>query len=251
MPTRAEPGLRTAVVWSVLREAVDQLAAAQGRPLDVLDVGGGTGGLAVPLAGLGHRVTVVDPSPDALAALERRVAETDLAGSVTGVQGELADLAAGAGAVVDGPVDVVLCHGVLEQVEDPAAAVAGIAGVLRTGGRASVLVANRHAAVVSRALGGHFAAAQAALADPLGRWGEGDPVPRRYGPEELEALLAAAGLPVDALHGVRVFSDLVPGALVDLEPGATEALRELELAVAGEPAFRAVAAQLHALATRR
>jgi SAM-dependent methyltransferase len=251
VPTRVEPGLRTAVVWSVLREAVDRLAAERGEPLEVLDVGGGTGGLAVPLAGLGHRVTVVDPSPDALAALERRVAESDLAGTVVGVQGELADLAAGTGAVVADQVDVVLCHGVLEQVDEPAAALAGVAAVLRPGGRASVLVANRHAAVVSRALGGHFVAAQTALGDPRGRWGEGDPVPRRYGPEEIEALLAAAGLPVDALHGVRVFTDLVPGALVDLEPGATEALRELELAVAAEPAFRAVAAQLHALATRR
>ena len=249
MPTRVEPGLRAAVVWSVLREAVDAMVATKGAPLDVLDVGGGTGGLAVPLASLGHRVTVVDPSPDALAALERRAAEAGLAGAVHGVQGELADLGRG-DAGLGGPVDLVLCHGVLEQVDDAATALAALAGVLHPGGRASVLVANRHAAVVSRALGGHFAAAQTALADPRGRWGEADPVPRRYGPDELVALLAGAGLTVDALHGVRVFTDLVPGSLVDLEPGATEALRELELAVAGEPAFRAVAAQLHALATR-
>jgi UDP-glucose 4-epimerase len=43
-----------------------------------------------------------------------------------------------------------------------------MAGVLRTGGCASVLVANRAATVLSRALGGHFAAAAAALADPDG-----------------------------------------------------------------------------------
>ena len=47
-------------------------AGAQAR---IVDVGGGTGGLAVQLAELGHRVTVVDPSPDALAALERRARE--------------------------------------------------------------------------------------------------------------------------------------------------------------------------------
>ena len=60
---------RTAVLWAALRAVLD----ADG-PRDVLDVGGGTGGFAVPIAELGHRVTVVDPSPDALAALERRAA---------------------------------------------------------------------------------------------------------------------------------------------------------------------------------
>ncbi|MFB9314937.1 SAM-dependent methyltransferase, partial [Nocardioides plantarum] len=54
---RAAP--RTAVVWDVL----DPVLA--GASLDVVDIGGGTGGSAVRIAGLGHRVTVVDPRPDA------------------------------------------------------------------------------------------------------------------------------------------------------------------------------------------
>ena len=44
--------------------------------------------------------------------------------------------------------------------------------------------------------------------------------------------LADAGFVPDAVHGVRVFTDLVPGSLLDLEPGATAALVELEQAVA-------------------
>src|SRR4051812_49931339 len=64
------------VVWEILREVLDESAKASGRAvLDVLDAGGGTGGLAVPLAELGHHVTVVDSSPDALAGLERRAPE--------------------------------------------------------------------------------------------------------------------------------------------------------------------------------
>src|SRR5262245_29829155 len=83
--------VRTAVVWDVLRAALDERAATSGRAaLDVVDAGGGTGGFAVPLAELGHRVTVVDPSPDALAALERRAAESGVA--VRSVQGEADDL---------------------------------------------------------------------------------------------------------------------------------------------------------------
>ncbi|MFV2121652.1 SAM-dependent methyltransferase, partial [Streptomyces sp. Act-28] len=90
-----------------------------------------------------------------------------------------------------------------------------------------------------------------ALTDPTGRWGEGDAVPRRFTAEQLTGVVAAAGVGVGAVHGVRVFADLVPGALVDTEPGAIEALNRLEAAVAELPAFHAVATQLHVLGERR
>jgi len=87
---------RTAVVWDVLRPVVDAAAG----PLDVLDVGGGTGGFAVPLAALGHRVTVVDPSPDALASLQRRARDAGV--EVHALQGDAAGLldVVGAGGAV-------------------------------------------------------------------------------------------------------------------------------------------------------
>jgi S-adenosylmethionine-dependent methyltransferase len=70
-------GIRSSLVWDVLSAVVSARVAATGRPaLDIVDVGGGTGGLAVPFAALGHNVTVVDPSPDALAAAQRRASSS-------------------------------------------------------------------------------------------------------------------------------------------------------------------------------
>ncbi len=104
---------RTAIVRDILRTVISTLAAEAGRArLDILDAGGGTGGFAVPLAGLGHNVTVIDPSPDSLAAAERRAAEMNVPLSV--VQGDVADLAMVAG---EASTDLVLCHSVLEYVE--------------------------------------------------------------------------------------------------------------------------------------
>ena len=122
---------RTAVVWAALLPVLD--GTLLGGPGDVLDIGGGTGGFAVRLAELGHRVQVVDPSPDALAALDRRARESGVADQVTGQQGDLSSLLDVAG---PGSADLVLCHGVLEVVDDPAAALATIAEVLRPGGSA-------------------------------------------------------------------------------------------------------------------
>jgi S-adenosylmethionine-dependent methyltransferase len=121
--------------------------------------------------------------------------------------------------------------------------------VLRPRGLLSLLVTQRHAAVLAKALAGHLADARHLLVDPAGRWGEADPVPRRYTEREVVALLAAAGFEVTDAHGVRVFTDLVPSTLVDSEPGAAEALYALETEVADRPEFRAVATQLHVLAT--
>jgi SAM-dependent methyltransferase len=247
-PIRPRASLRTAVVWEVLREALERRAKSADRAaLDVLDTGGGTGNFAVPVARLGHRVTVVDPSPDALFALERRAAEAGVTDRVRGVQGDAHGLLA---VVEPGGYDMVLCHGVLEYVDDPAEGVRNVVGALREDGTLSLLAAGRGGAVLARALAGHFAEARSALADPDGRWGAGDSLPRRFTAEQLTALVADQGLRAVAVHGVRVFADLVPGVLVDTEPGAAEALLKLELAAAQDPGFHAVATQLHVLAER-
>jgi SAM-dependent methyltransferase len=234
---------RTAVVWSALEPTLGS------GPLDVLDIGGGTGGLAVRVGELGHQVTVVDPSPDALAALDRRAREHDV--EVAGRQGDLSSLLD----VVDPEsADLVLCHGVLEVVDDPAAALATLARVVRPGGVLSLLVAQRYAAVVARAMAGHFQQALDLL-DPTpgqGRRSEGQQgrAGRRYTRDELTSLVQEAGLTPDAVHGIRVFTDLVPGSLLDLEPGATAALVELEQAVSTRPEYLPLATQLHLLAHR-
>jgi SAM-dependent methyltransferase len=244
-PSRPRASLRTAVVWEVLQDALERRVKATGRQtLDVLDTGGGSGNFAVPVARLGHQVTVVDPSPNALFALERRTAEAGVADRVRGVQGDahgLFDVAERGG------YDVVLCHGVLEYVDDPAEGLRNAVAALRSEGVLSLLAAGLGGAVLARALAGHFKEAKQALEDPAGRWGNGDPMPRRFTAEQLTALVEGVGLRVGAVHGVRVFADLVPGVLVDTEPGALEALLKLEEAAAELPAFHSVATQIHVL----
>lgn len=135
-----------------------------------------------------------------------------------------------------GGYDAVLCHGVLEYVDDPAEGVRTVVAALRPEGVLSLLAAGLGGAVLARALAGHFKEARQALDDPNGRWGEADPVPHRFTADQLAAFVEGAGLAVGAVHGVRVFADLVPGVLVDTEPGALDALLKLEAAAAELPA---------------
>ncbi len=215
--------------------------------LQVIDIGGGTGGLAVAIAELGHRVTVVDPNPDALAALIRRAADAGVAGQVDAVQGDtetLAQLHPGA------DVDLVCCHGVLEYVDDPYTSLQSIAGVLAPGGYLSLVVAQRMAAVFARALAGQFEQAHQALVSPDGRWGSADPLPRRFDAIGVGDLVRSAGLVVQDSHGIRIFSDLVPSAHLDSEADRA-ALLELEREAARQGEVLAqLGAAVHLLARR-
>src|ERR1700729_4017380 len=178
-------GARFSLVWDVLREVVSARAAETGRQvLDIVDVGGGTGGLAVPFATLGHNVTVVDPSPDALAAVQGEGASLD---SVVGTKA----------------ADLVICHNVLEYVDSPADAMTAIAAVLRPSATVSVLASNAVAAVLHQALAGRFAEAR----QLLGADGQAGP-PRRFTLTELIALIDGAGLRPGQAHGLRIFSGL-------------------------------------------
>jgi S-adenosylmethionine-dependent methyltransferase len=205
-----QPPARTAAIWAALNPLV-----TAGTPLSVLDVGGGSGMFAVPLAQLGHQVTVVDPSADALATLHRRAATVGAGDRVRGVQGDGDRMLT---ALPTGDLfDLVLCHFVLEVVDDPASTLRQIAGVLRPGGQLSTATANRAGAVLARAVGGHPVEARALLTGA-------DPAPAR----------------------VSVVSDLL-GAAHDAD---ADALRALELSLASASPYRDIATSLHALATR-
>src|ERR1019366_2042694 len=209
---------RTAVVRDVLRAVISGLVAETGRArLDIVDAGGGTGGFAVPLAGLGHTVTVIDPSPDSLAAAQRRAAE--IAVPLQAIQGDVTDLP---GLIGEQGADLVLCHSVLEYVDVPAAAMAAISRVLRPGGAVSVLATSAVAAVIHRALAGRFDEARRLLAFAGGPAGAADgrsgggsdggsgagsdgrpgAGPRRFTLAEVTGLIEGAGVLSGAAHGI-------------------------------------------------
>lgn len=224
---------RLGPIWPLL---LDALSAPDPT---VLDCGGGSGTFAVPLARAGAHVTVVDVSADALATLQRRAAEAGVADRVDARQGDVEALAD----VVDGTrFDLVLAHGVLGAVEQVAPAFAAMAGAVRAGGRLSVLVANPVAAVLARAFAGDIAAA-------LAEFRALDTSLTAVGPDGVRALCRDNGLVVEAVHGIGVFSELLPGRALDA-PGAREALDELEAACAGRPPLRDIASRVHVMARR-
>lgn len=224
---------RRSVAQRALTDLLTEGLAREGDALHVIDLGGGTGGVAATLAAGGHRVTVIDPSPDALAATERRGAELDLGDRLTARQGDTTTLG---DVVPDGSADVVLCHLVLDRVDGTAEALTAMARSLRPGGVLSIVIAQRYAKVLKQALAGSVSRATQVLAD--------DQLLDR---PALRRLLDRAGFVVEAEHGIGVIADQVGEAAAEQNP---DALLELERACAENPAWLETATRLHVLARR-
>lgn len=223
---------RRSIAQQWLNELLVTQLALRGTGLEVVDLGGGTGGIAAALAEAGHTVLVVDPSPDALAATQRRAAEAGLSDRITAVQGDSTTLSE---LVPAGSVDVVTFHLVMERREGVADALAAMATVLKPGGLLSIVINQRLPRVWQQAEAGHFDAARQILQD--------DGLLDRAG---LLDLLAAGGWEVLAEHGVGVITDRVPEAAAE---GQSDELLELEAAAAGNPAHLESAIRLHVLAS--
>jgi S-adenosylmethionine-dependent methyltransferase len=235
MATAAHPRLTD--VGAQLRQALP------GPPAEVVDVGGGTGQLAVPLAADGWTVTVLDPSAAMLATCLERAAQLgdDVGARLRAVQGDAGQVADLVGAEA---ADAVLCHGVLEVVDDPAAVVAGLASVLRPGGVLSLLAVNRARLAARAARRGDYQEALRLLDDPVVAPAHASS--RAWTVSQLRAWLLDAGLEVVGEYGLGAFAEPPPDA--DAEQLA--ARRELErLAAAREP-YRSLAEFLHLLARR-
>ena len=208
----------------------EMLSACRGR---TIDLGCGPGRLSAGLARAGVPSLGVDLEPEAVRLARRRGATAlvrDLFGPMPG----------------EGRWDTALLADVnLGIGGDPAVLLRRVSRLLAPGGALSLLVGQQHAAVVGRAMAGHFAQARELL-DGVAQAGDHE---HRFTADEVRALLAEAGFTLAEIHAVRVFTDLVPSALLDLEPGAVDGLLELERAVADRPEYLTLAAQIHAIAT--
>ena len=111
LPEASPPGAHSAVRQALRAEIERARERRAGQPVRVLDVGGGSGVWAVPMAVAGCQVTVVDTSPNALAALRRRARDAGVQEQVTATQGDVQALA---DSVPAGGADLVLGHGLLE-----------------------------------------------------------------------------------------------------------------------------------------
>ncbi len=214
----------------------------------VLDIGCGQGTQVLNLARRGHVVTGLDSSGVLLADLGRslRGEPPEVRDRVRLVRG---DALAAAALFQAASFDVVLCHGVLMYLPDPAAALDAVARVTAPGGIVSLLVRNGDALAMRPGLHGDWAAAAAAF-DGTGYLNRIGVHARADRLEDLAAALAARELDVQCWYGVRVFTDLADDDAPVPDADRLRLLLQCEERAGRSDPYRTVAALLHVLARR-
>lgn len=206
--------------------------------LFALDVGCGTGMTAVRLARLGIHVTLLDSSQAMLDIAQRTVREARVTEKIAP---QLGDAEQFANLFEARSFDVILCHNILEYVDDPDAVLLCAARSLRDSSSIlSVLVRNRAGEVLKAAVqSGDLAAAENNLrADWAQESLYGGRV-RLFTPNGLRTMLTEASLVAIAERGVRVLADYLPSRIS--RNAEYERILELERKLGSRPEFAAVA----------
>jgi S-adenosylmethionine-dependent methyltransferase len=239
-----EGRLRADLAFANLQEFLP--ASAGVNSLRALDLGCGTGAAAVRLARLGIHVTLLDSSATMLALAERTMVEAGVSDKITVARGDAAQLA---DIFQTRSFDIILCHNLLEYVDDPGAVLRGAVRVMRDSSAIlSVLVRNQAGEVLKAVLQmGDLARAEHNL---TAEWGQeslyGGRV-RLFTSEALEAILKDASLTINARRGVRVIADYLPAQIS--RSAEYERIFALERKLGKRREFFGVAHYMHCLAS--
>jgi S-adenosylmethionine-dependent methyltransferase len=210
-----------------------------------LDLGSGTGSVAVRLARLGLHVTLLDYSPAMLDIAQRAARDAGVIEQVAFKPGD----AVGLSSLFEGrSFDVIVCHNVLEYVDDPGAVLCGAAGLLRDSSAVLSILVRSHAGEVLKAAiqSGDLSAAEDALDSQWGKESLYGGKVRLFTLDEIRDLAKAASLKVIAERGVRIVADYLPPKVSRSQE--YDRIFKLERKLAGRAEFVTVARYTQVLA---
>ena len=216
-----------------LRQELTQRYLVQHLPplppgLQVLDVGGGTGSYALPLAQLGHQVCLLDFSAHMLSTARDKALQlgSPLIERLNFCHVSVDQIPS---LFAANYFDLILCHTFLEYVAQPCQVLQALIRVLRPGGLLSLLFANTYASPLCWALSkGDLEKARLALLGEQVSSADLFGLPRHtFTAEEMQEAMTQVGVEVVATYGVRVFADYVPAEQLT-DPHFYARLLELE-----------------------
>jgi S-adenosylmethionine-dependent methyltransferase len=238
-----EGRLRLDLAFANLQEFLPQAT----RSLHALDLGCGTGATAVRLARLGHYVTLLDASLPMLDFAKSAAREAGVTERIALKHGDATQFA---NLFHAESFDVILCHNILEYIDDPCAVLRSAVRALRDPSSIiSVLVRNQAGEVLKAAIqDGDLAATEHNLSAEWGHESLYGGRVRLFTADNLQAMLEAASYAATAVRGVRVVSDYLPPTVSRNDD--YERIFELERKLGKRPEFAAVARYTHCMARR-
>lgn len=208
--------IRLAVIWRDLVATMPQILS--GKPLRIIDIGGGLGQLSAKLAALGHEVVYNDLSENMLVYAQKLAEQESVSDGIIWYQCPYQDLLEKG----LGTFDLVICHALIEWLAQPEELLSSLQAFMGSNGRMSVTFYNQNGLVYRNLMRGNFKVLTNQFsADP------GSLTPHTpFKPELIDEWVGQLSMNVEHSSGIRVFHDYVPNprgghfddsAVIDME----------------------------------
>ncbi|WP_159653381.1 tRNA uridine 5-oxyacetic acid(34) methyltransferase CmoM [Vibrio atypicus] len=193
--------IRQVIVWEDLEHLLNAVDGDK-RLLKVLDAGGGLAQMSQKLAKLGHQVELCDLSSEMLQLAKLDIEKNGLLAQYRLIHSPVQEIAQH----LDGQVDVVMFHAVMEWLADPKPALETVLEQVKLGGAASIMFYNHHGLVYKNVVCGNIPHVL-----------DGMPHRKRFKlqpqkglkPEDVYQWIEEAGFEICGKSGIRCFSDYI------------------------------------------
>lgn len=212
------------ILWDLIGEYLPEDGS-------ILDLGGGTGVWAIPLAQAGYHVRLTDISPGFLARAREKVDELGLGDLISIEKVDLCDLSG----YENESFQFVLALGdPLSYCEDAGKALQEIRRVLKPDG---VLIGDVESAYggIDRRRAESWEDIRRILDEGTAFWPGGETEVRMFTPSKLTALIQSSGLVLKAMYSADLISSLVEKELLDSIEGDLDQWVELEKRLREDP----------------
>mgnify|MGYP006076209771 FL=1 len=191
--------IRLAVVWRDLVASMPQILS--GKPLRIIDIGGGLGQLSVKLAALGHKVVYNDLSQNMLASAQKLAEQESVRDDIIWHQCPYQDLLKNR----LGTFDLIICHALIEWLAKPQLLLNSLSVLMARNGRMSITFYNHNGLVYRNLIRGNFNVLKGPFsADPRSLTPH-NPLK----PELIDQWIGQLSIKVEHSSGIRVFHDYV------------------------------------------
>ncbi|MDB1123616.1 tRNA uridine 5-oxyacetic acid(34) methyltransferase CmoM [Vibrio algarum] len=192
--------IRQTIVWDDLMQALTLLSGSNN--LHILDAGGGLAPMSQRLAKLGHRISLCDISAKMLGLAKEDIVKNGLIDHYSLIHSPVQNIAE----KLQGPVDMVLFHAVMEWLASPREALEKVLQQVKLGGVASIMFYNHHGLVFKNVICGNIPHVLQGM--PHRNRFKLQPQKGLY-PEEVYQWIEDAGFEICGKSGIRSFHDYI------------------------------------------
>jgi phosphoribosylformimino-5-aminoimidazole carboxamide ribotide isomerase len=222
--------------------------AVDSRPLRVLDAGGGNGLDSLSLARMNHQIDLADISQQMLNDARANAA---LAGVTNRVETHAIDIFSVADVFASEQFDIVLCHNVIQFVDDFKLLLQALYGVLKPGGFLSLISTNQYSLPYQAAFQEQDLDKAFELLDPSDQYNPVFDIPaHEFRPDEVINWLSGIGFEIEKHYGIRCLYNYWGTNELKEDSQVYEKLKRLEMELTGRHPYNLAARQFQLIARK-